>query len=224
MSAPEPPTEPAPRVQPWTLGLIFALMAGGVVVGISYMKRNQYEASSPRPAFVTKIERDLAATDQDGRAVRLSSFKGQVYLAILFSAGERGAADPRPQRLRVLAEEFRGRADFGGLVAFSATPESDSPDLMRGWLERAGWTGGDLPARCLSAPADVSAPFLKRYLRLYPELPEIPPGHPVPYDSRIVLVDRKANVRGYYRVLDAARGEDYWEALRVHLRHVLDHP
>jgi len=224
MTAPDAPTDAAPRVQPWTLWLVFAVMAGGVVVGISYMQRNQYEASSPRPAFVTKIERDLAATDQDGQPVSLSAFKGKVYLAVLFSTTDAGAADPRPPRLRALAEEMQGRAEFGGIVAFSATPDTDTPERMRAWLERVGWSGAPFPVRCLTAPADVSAPFLKRYLRLYPELPEIPPGHPVPHDTRIVLVDRKANVRGYYRVLDPARGEEYWQALSQHLIHVLDHP
>jgi protein SCO1/2 len=214
--------ETPPQALAWTLRLCVGLMLGGVVVGIAYMQRNRYEANSSRPPYITKIERDFEAVAEDGSRFRLSSMKGKVYLAALCSAQE-GATPPAfPGMIQDVAKDHADRKDFG-VVLFSATPERDTPPAMQAFLARnglsqAGW-------RFLSGESEALARYVKRYLRLYPVMPEqaaLPSA--VRHDTRVVLVDRKANIRGYYRILDPDQGTEYLATLRMHLSHVLENP
>jgi len=219
-SAAEP--NPAPSGQKWTIRIILIMMLGGVVVGIGYMLRNKYEATDPRPPYITKIERDLEGTSQTGETVRLSTMKGKVYLAALFSAQSEGISDPLPGLVQNIAKDFAARPDFG-VVAFSATPEVDKPPAIQDFLKRHGLT--DAGWLFLTADPETINRYVKRYFRLYPVMPD---DHSVltgpKHDTRVVIVDRKANIRGYYRLLDPAKGAAYTDALRQHLAYVLDHP
>jgi cytochrome oxidase Cu insertion factor (SCO1/SenC/PrrC family) len=229
-----PVSDQKPRIHPWTLGVILAVMMGGVIVGISYMQRNKYEATSPRPAYITKIERDIEATTQDGTAFRLSSMKEKVYLAFLCSAppvgesADKSALDPLPALVREATKDFAQRPDFG-VILFSATPSEDTPERMKGYLAQHGIA--DAGWNFLTAAPDTLIPYLLRYLRLYPVMPALPGTDPkaIPttgprHDTRVVLIDRKANIRGYYRLLDPKDGAAYATALRQHLAYVLDNP
>ncbi len=218
----ESPTEASPRVQAWTLRLIVGLMLGGVVVGISYMQRNRYEANSPRPPFITKIERDFEGTGADGKPFRLSSMKGKVYLAALVSAQDGGTPAAFPAAIEEVAKDYGSRDDFG-VVLFSATPEQDKPEMMQAFLARNGLTESGW--RFLAGQPEPLTKYVKRFLRLYPEMPtEAAAPSAVRHDTRVVLVDRKANIRGYYRVLDPEKGGEYIATLRTHLAYVLENP
>jgi cytochrome oxidase Cu insertion factor (SCO1/SenC/PrrC family) len=198
-------------------------MMGGVIVGISYMQRNKFEANSPRPAYVTKIEQDIEAETQDGKTVRLSSMKEKVYLTFLCSAEAEGTSDPLPGAVLKVAKEFAGRPDFG-IVIFSATPEKDTPEQRRAFLARHGLA--DQGWLFLSTEPEKLNRYLRRFLRLYSVMPDIAgvKSTNVRHDTRVVLVDRKANIRGYYRLLDPEHGPEYAAALRQHLAYVLDNP
>lgn len=214
--------EDPPRVKSWTVRLCVALMLGGVIVGIAYQQRNLYEADSPRPPYITKIERDLTAVDETGKPFHLSEMKGKVYLVALCSA-QPGVTPPSLIPLiREVSKDQAGRQDFG-VVLFSATPGADTPDAMRALLQGQGISGDNW--RFVTAPPETLERFVKRYLRLYPEMPATAavPGA-ARHDTRVVLVDRKANIRGYYRLLDPAQGADYATTLRTHLLHVLENP
>jgi len=215
-------SNPAPSGQKWTIRIILILMLGGVVVGVGYMLRNKYEATDPRPPYITKIERDLEGVSQTGETVRLSTMKGKVYLAALFSAQSAGTSDPLPALVQTIARDFASRPDFG-VVAFSATPEVDQPPAMDDFLKRHGLA--DAPWLFLTAEPETMNRYVKRYFRLYPVMPGDHSATSGPkHDTRVVIVDRKANIRGYYRLLDPAKGEAYTEALRQHLAYVLDNP
>ncbi len=222
MSEADSPTEASPSVQVWTLRLIVGLMLGGVVVGISYMQRNRYEANSPRPPFITKIERDFEGTAQDGTPFRLSNMKGKVYLAALVSAQDGATPAEFPSAIQEAAKEHGGRDDFG-VVVFSATPEKDTPEQMQAFLARNGVTESGW--RFLTGEPEALIKYVKRFLRLYPEMPkEAAAPSAVQHDTRVVLIDRKANIRGYYRVVDPEKGAEYVATLRTHLAYVLENP
>lgn len=222
MSKAESPTETSPSVQAWTLRLIVGLMLGGVVVGISYMQRNRYEANSPRPPFITKIERDFEGTAAHGNPFRLSSMKGKVYLAALISAQDGATPEALPAAIQDVAKAYGGREDFG-VVIFSATPEKDTVESMRAYLESQGLAGAGW--HFFTADPEALTKYVKRFLRLYPEMPtEAAAPSAVRHDTRVALVDRKANIRGYYRVLDPEKGGEYIATLRTHLAYVLENP
>lgn len=223
MTAPETPeTEGSPALKAWTFRIILAMLLGGVVVGIAYMQRNRYEANSPRPPYITKIERDLEAISADGSTFQLSSMKGKVYLAALVSAQPGVTADALVTALTDIGSSFAGREDFG-VVVFSATPEKDTPEAMtefgeRHHLPKSGW-------HFLTADPETLTRYVKRYFRLHPVMPQNAAGDTAePHDTRVVLVDRKANIRGYYRVVDPEHGQEYRDTLRTHLTYVLDNP
>jgi cytochrome oxidase Cu insertion factor (SCO1/SenC/PrrC family) len=160
---------------------------------------------------------------QDGKTVRLSSMKEKVYLAFLCSTESEGTSDPLPGLVRDLAKEFSGRPDLG-LVMFSATPEQDTPERRREFLARYGIA--DQGWLFLTANPEKLRAYLRRFFRLYTVMPDVPSAKVLNarHDTRVVLVDRKANIRGYYRLLDPEHGADYAKALRQHLAYILDHP
>jgi cytochrome oxidase Cu insertion factor (SCO1/SenC/PrrC family) len=212
------------RIQPWSLWLIVALLLGGVVVCLNYIKKNRAEAQDPRPPYLGKLERDLETTNQDGTPVYLASLKGQIWLASCLSTESSINAPELVRLLKEVWEEFAGDPRLH-CILFSANPTGDTPEKRTQFLRSCGV---DDPRWWFLATKDPQqlTQYLVRYLRLLPFSPVADPERraewgPFEHDLRVVLVDGKANLRGQYAILDPVAGRLHRAQLGNDLRYLL---
>ncbi len=215
-----------PRIQPWSLWLIAAVMAGGILVAWAYVERNRYEAANPRPHYITKIEEDIELTDHQGELVRLGQLKDKVWTAYLTLDEPTPESRAVTEQLRDVAEAFPETAGQLMFAGFQVGPGAGSPGELQALrsalgIDRPGW----LTLREREEPLMI---FLRRFMRFLPlrerAAREDDPGTKTrwEYDTRIVVVDGKANVRGYYQLLHPERAEFEKARLIDDLRYLLD--
>lgn len=213
-----------PRIQPWSLWLVAALLLGGVLVSVNYVKRNRAEARDFRPPYLGKLERDLAAENWDGSPVHLAGLKGRIWVASHLYTGSPAKGEAVLQLLQSLANEF-GSDPRLHFVIFSVDPEMDTQEKRREFLRRSGvdesrwWF--------LTARREEMARYVVRYLRLMPSHPATVPERVQEWgawehDVRVVLIDGKANLRGQYQLLLPAIRDSQLARLRRDLAYLLE--
>jgi cytochrome oxidase Cu insertion factor (SCO1/SenC/PrrC family) len=228
---PAPPDDDAPRVRPWTIWMLVAVIAVGGVVGTQILfKKVVPEAikKDQRLPYVAVLERDIEATESHGGPVRLGQLAGKVYLiAYVYSTCPRGCAGI-VEKMIELQKKFAGEPRFH-LVSVSVHPTHDTPEQLTKFAEaqeidRSNWwfLTGDLEALRY---------FMTKQVRLDP-VRDIPEAERLnefdlfDHDQRVALVDGNRRVRGYYEVMapDPGISRLVMEKLERDIRAVLAEP
>jgi len=217
MSSPSSPDDAKPRINPATYWLIGILMLGGFPVLMQYRAqhnqaaREQYDSlhglgPTVRPPLVTKLERDLEATNCDGKTVRLAELRDKVWVGAYF------ATDCPADCVKMAGVLDRLRKDIGDperfrVVSISVNSPADTPEKIAAFFKQNGIEAPDW--WYLTAPDEKMIKYFSKYFQLPPPRIITDPAQikikgAVDHDTRVVLVDAIANVRGYYRPTDAS--------------------
>jgi protein SCO1/2 len=142
----------------------------------------------------------FALTERSGSAVRASDLEGSVWIAgFIFTR----CPDVCPLLTARMADLQKALAGTGSdrvrLVSFSVDPTHDTPEVLRGYAERAGAKDGWL---FVTGPRDAVASLLKDGFHVA-FADDGPPSSPITHSDRLVLVDRTLRIRGYYHGGDA---------------------
>ena len=143
--------------------------------------------------------------DQSGAEVTREDFLGHPFaVAAIFTR----CAGPCPRisaRMRTLQGAL-AKTDVH-LVSVSVDPEYDRPDVLAAYAERYG-AKPDRWSFLTGTEADVEA-FLKDGLWLPLARAEAggDPGARVTHSTKVVAIDRKGRIRGWYDVLDGAQAK-----------------
>ena len=212
------------RIQPWSLWLILAFLLGGVLVSINYLKKNRAEALDPRPPYLGKLERDLAAQNRDGSPVHLAVLSGRIWLASCLYTGSPSKAPAVTHHLRSIWEEF-GTNPRLQVVLFSVNPDGDTAEKRNEFVRKHG--ADDPRWWFLASESQEMSRFAVRYLRMMPTRPAQDPRSlkdwgPLEHDVRVALIDGKANLRGLYQLLQPASEKAQLERLRQDLKYLLE--
>ncbi len=212
MSSPAaPPTDPPPRVRPWTVWMLVAVILVGGLVGTQILfKKIVPEATDAqqRLPYRTRLNKDLAALEASGREINLSQLDGKVYLVgYVYTTCPRGCAGV-VARMKELQAKFGSNPLFH-LVSVSLNPEHDTPAQLTKFIEaqeidRSNWwfVTGDPKA-------------LRYYMTKgfgFPAVRDIPPAERINefdlYEHKlaIALVDAKSHVREYYSLEEPDAG------------------
>jgi protein SCO1/2 len=136
----------------------------------------------------------FALTERSGSVVRAADLEGSVWVAgFIFTR----CPDICPALTARMADLQKTLGESGGgvrLVSFSVDPTHDTPDVLRGYAERAGARGDWL---FLTGPRDQLATLLKDGFRVA-FADDGPAEAPITHSDRLVLVDRALRIRGYY--------------------------
>src|SRR5437667_10232129 len=141
---------------------------------------------------------DFALTERNGRIVTRADLDGKVWVAsFVFTC----CAGPCPQISGTMAELHRdvsGEPDVR-LVTFTVDPERDTPVVLKQYAERYGAD----PERWLFLTGEQKALYAlieKSFLLgvRQNEGKDRTPGNEVTHSTRLVLVDRRGHVRGFY--------------------------
>ena len=224
----EHPGPPEPRrLSPLRFWLHVAFVCALVVTGslIFHLHLKRKFALDGPPAY-SRITGNLEATERSGQTVHLSSLRGKVcVIAYVYTVCPHGCAAVLG-RMQQLRREFAARDDLH-FVSISVVPERDTAESLRAFAEGMGLKPSD-NWWFLTGQQSALWSFMTDQLKLEPAKP-IPPEQRLnpldlfEHDLRVVLVDRRGNVRGYYSIFHPEPGiaSLMAEKLRTDTRHVL---
>ena len=181
------------RAATLALGLVAAAL-GALAIGVVAVR----QPASPLPVLGTVPVFEL--TEASGRPISRAELAGKLWIAdFVFTS----CAASCPKMTAEMARIQQGERDLADLrlVSFSVDPETDTPEVLRGYAARHQAD----PSRWLFVTGD---PAKLRSLAI--DGFHIPVGNgdptqgdaPIIHSDRFVLVDRQAQIRGYYEATD----------------------
>jgi cytochrome oxidase Cu insertion factor (SCO1/SenC/PrrC family) len=182
------------------MGLGIGMAIAGVLVLGHYAR--QALPHTPLPV-VTQIKGDLEATERSGQTVKLSALRGKVtVMACLYTVCPHGCAAVVAQMQRLNAA-YRTRSDFHQ-VSLAVAPERDTSGFLKAYAEGVGARPED-PWWFITGEQQRIWDYLTYELQLQapaaiPEEKRLNPLDLYEHDLRMVLIDRRGRVRGYYAV------------------------
>jgi protein SCO1 len=211
--------------------MLVAVIAIGGVVGTQILfKKIVPDAvkKDQRLPYLTRLDKDIEATESHGQSVRLGQLNGKVYLiAYVYTTCPRGCAGI-VDKMRDLQKKLAGEPRFH-LVSVSVHPEHDTPEQLSRFAEaheidRSNWwllTGDPEALRYYMTKQVQFTP-----VRDIPEKDRLNEFDLFNHDQRVALVDGKRHVRGYYDVLAADPGINrlVMDKLERDVRSVLKEP
>lgn len=212
----------------WTwiiLACTFVLALSAVVT----LRLRKASAKDQAPQVYGQSVGDLAGIERSGEPVRLSALRGKVVvIAHVYTVCPHGCAAVLGEMLK-LKRQFAAQSDFH-LVSVAVLPEHDTPPFLRSFAEGMGLTTKD-PWWFVTGERQKLWDFMSAELKLeapkpIPEEERLNPLDLYEHDLRVVLLDRRGRVRGYYAVFHPQReiSELMIDRLERDTRFLLDHP
>lgn len=201
VSSPDDP----PRVRPWTIWALIAVIAFGGVVGTQLLfKRIVPEVANQakRLPYLTRLEKDLEAVDSSGRNVRLSQLDGKVFLiAWVYTTCPRGCAEV-VAKMKAMNDKFGDDPRFH-LVSVSLNPDHDTPEQLTRFREAHGLTAPNW--LFLTGDAEALRYYMTGQVKFHavrdiPAAERLSPEDLFEHDTRVALIDAQGHVREYYDV------------------------
>jgi protein SCO1/2 len=174
-------------------GLLVALLATVAIAAVSVLKarQNEIERLGPAPEFTFITQRSTPFSRED--------LDGQVWLADFMFTTCQGICPILTDRMKGFQERFADR-DGWKIVSFSVDPAHDRPDTLAAY---AAQHGAD-PARWTFLTGDKQDIFrtITDGFHLVVEEGAGTSVEPTLHSPRIVLIDARGEIRGYYDALD----------------------
>jgi len=176
-----------PRIFVWAAAIVLIL---AVIAAVTIRQADQSRADIPVLGTVP----DFQYVNQNGDVYGAADLEGKITVLDFIFTSCQGACPRMSSRMAELYNRFSA-TDRVQFVSVSVDPARDSLAALRSYAERYGVT--DDRWMFLRAPLD-SVKWLSR--KGFNLSDEFPAGH----STRFVLIDRKRNIRGYYRSDDKA--------------------
>ncbi len=205
-------------------GICLLIITGSVFVTRSYMRRVRYEAEHPRLPYISKLEKDLEGINRDGKTVHLSELRGKIWVAGYLYTDCPSACLGLAAYMADLNKSYGDHGDFH-LVSISLNPAGDTPEKMDAFVKKSGVDADNW--WFLTGDEEQIRKYMLRFFQMYAVIenkePEVIAANgKFSHDQRLVLVDGKANVRGYYRVMDAQMGTMELQRLKDDIQRLFD--
>jgi protein SCO1/2 len=148
--------------------------------------------------------RDFSLTERSGRVVQRSDLSGKVWVAAFIFTRCAGPCTQVSGSMAHLQHDLPAGKDIR-LVSFTVDPEYDTPQVLRDYAHRFGAD----PERWLflTGNRDELYPLIRSSFMLGVERNEGPnaqPGYEVAHSTKLVLVDSRGHIRGYFDGTDSA--------------------
>lgn len=184
------------------IGVVAAIFAVGIVLSTR-------GGGEPLPVLGTLPEFEL--TDSSGRAVSRADLAGRIWVADFIFTSCAGVCPVLSARMAEIQRELGERGIDARLVSFSVDPARDTPAILSEYAARYGadpsvwWF--------LTGERDtlydlIGKGFLLSVAEREPDEAGRDDGHElITHSDRLVLVDGKGRIRGYYHGTDRAAAE-----------------
>ncbi|MCB1085673.1 MAG: SCO family protein [Verrucomicrobiae bacterium] len=218
----------APQFNPilwWSTiaGICAIILFGSVFVTLSYRKLSRDQATDPRPFYLAKLI-DFQTVNRDGKKVWFGDLEGKIWIAGYQYTGCPGGCLGMAAVMKGLHEKYGKREDFH-LVSISLDPSEDTPEKMDAWVKAHGV---DEPNWWfLTGDEERIRNYMIRYFKFFGVRENTDPAKiasegKFAHDQRLALVDREANVRGYYDVMNSKIGDFEYQRLLKDLDYLLN--
>jgi protein SCO1 len=156
------------------------------------------------------ISKDLSATNQDNKAVKLSDLRGKVWIVAEFFAVCPHCAVRNGEELRKIYDEFKGHPDFH-ITCISVDPVNDNVERLADYSKALGADSKNwwfLNAGDVKATHDYLEHELKFFgIRERTDPLDVEANGKYAHDLGFILVDREFKVIGKWPLADARSEE-----------------
>jgi protein SCO1/2 len=188
------------------LVLSFAVVVLSVLVGIAlwnWQAKLQLQGSGEEKPLEGLKEfgavPEFSLIERDGRRITLSDLKGKVWIVNFIYTNCPDTCPIQSAQMRQIQEDFKNEKDLR-LVSITVDPKRDTPEVLTGYANRFAAD----PARWffLTGEKETIYKFAQEGFHLgaveipHEKRPESGATHT--HSPRFVLVDREAQIRGYY--------------------------
>ena len=162
---------------------------------------------------------DFTLTERDGREIALSDLKGKVWIVNFIYTNCPDTCPIQSAQMRQIQEDFQHEKDLR-LVSITVDPTRDTPAVLSEYAKRFGAN----PARWLFLTGDKETIYKFAQEGFHLGAVEIPrekrpeSGATHTHSPRFVVVDREAQIRGYYVSTDAEAIKRLRKDLKILLR------
>jgi len=190
-------------------GALLVLLSGAIGIGVWswYEGRTRQGASEKNPLEGLQLfgtVPDFSLIERRGQTVALSDLKGKIWIANFIYTNCPDTCPIQSAQMKELQAEFMNEKDLR-LVSITVDPKRDTPKVLSEYANRFGAD----PTRWffLTGERETIYRLAQEGFRL--GAAEIPHGQrPASgashtHSPRFVLIDRKAQIRGYYTSTDA---------------------
>jgi len=146
---------------------------------------------------------DFQLTERSGRAVSRDDLKGKVWVAAFFFTRCAGPCSQVSGQMARLQEQWAGRDVV--LVSFTVDPDHDTPAVLRDYA--AKFQADPQRWLFLTGERDKLYALIQNSFKLgvaQNEGTARKPGDEVLHSTRLVVIDRKGEKRGYFDATDEA--------------------
>lgn len=170
-------------------GVLVLVIVG--LIGMALWERAK-DSSPPLPVY-GQID-DFALTNQAGKQVHGSELRGHIWIADFIFTRCPGMCVVVTGTMATVDKELKEMPDVR-LVSFSMDPEYDTPEILAKYAESKG---GSLPRwTFLTGPKDVIHALTRDQFK-QAVLEKGGTDQPIIHSDRLVLVDQKGRIRGFY--------------------------
>ena len=141
---------------------------------------------------------DFSLTERSGRVIQRADLSGKTWVAAFIFTRCAGPCAQVSRSMADLQRDLAGNDDVV-LVSFTVDPEFDTPQVLQAYAQRYGAD----PDRWLflTGNRDEIYPLIRASFLLGVERNQGPgsqPGYEVEHSTKLVLVDRRGHIRGYF--------------------------
>lgn len=194
------PTVPAQRVFLWAL-----LVAGLLALAVATLWVRRGAAPSPAASGLPELFAipDFALVDRDGKALSRRDLAGSPWIASFIFTRCGGVCPLIVESLKRLEPALAGHPDVAR-VSITVDPEYDTPAVMAEYA-RAHGIGDTAQSRWyfLTGPPQAVRDLILHGFKMALEAGATP-EEPILHSTRLVLVDDRGMIRGFYEYDDPA--------------------
>ena len=194
VSSADRPPDPSVAAKTWR----WVLLLFPIVIAAGLILLRQFEATALARRSLGNFGSvpSFQLTNQDGRPFGSAQLAGRIWIADFVFTSCRGPCPIISTRMSELQKPLRDTDVH--LVSFTVDPDKDSPEVLRNYADKLHAEPGrwDFLTGSKLALYEISRNGFK--LAVAESGDE--PGVPV-HSTRLVLVDRKGTIRGYYDAL-----------------------
>ena len=208
-SAPSEPPAPAPT---WRRVLREPGLWLLVIAALVAWPLGRYALRSSRPPLpILGTVPDFRFTDHLGRPAGSEQLRGHAWIAGFVFTRCPSTCPALTGRMRELAARIAPLGDSALLVSISVDPEHDTPEVLGRWAAEQGIQAPRWLA--LSGPLEATRHLVRQGFLLTLDDANAADPNALLHDTRLVLVDRKLGIRGFYDSTDPARVDQLVEDL-----------
>lgn len=210
---------PTTSVPLWKNPFLWAALIG--MIGLPLMR--PYLRRVPAPPPVINALPEFSLTDQNGKPFSLQSMKGKVTVVDLFFTRCPSICLQLTHYMKRLAKRLERSRSPVRLLSISVDPEFDTPARLRAYGKKygIGWKRWSL----LTGKKQVVHALVKKgFLTALGKKTKRAGVLDIAHSGKLILVDQRGNVRGYYKASPLGVDEVFHRAKHVLNQRLVESP